>query len=115
VSSQVARSLAKKALKIPGFFYEDFNKKSALNQDGFLLGSGAWIPGLFCKDLNKKSALNQDGFLLGSGAWIRTKDLRVMSGKPGSATSDLQARLFDLARRRVVLASLTGRDGLIGE
>jgi hypothetical protein len=38
-----------------------------------------------------------------------------MSEKPGFATSDHQARLFDLARRRVVLADLTGRDGLIGE
>jgi hypothetical protein len=35
-----------------------------------------------------------------------------MSDKPASATSDLQARLFDLARRRVVLADLTGRDWL---
>jgi hypothetical protein len=36
-----------------------------------------------------------------------------MSEKPASATSDLQARTFDPARRRVVLADLTGRDGLI--
>jgi len=36
-----------------------------------------------------------------------------MSGKPDSATSDLQARAFDPARRRAVLADLTGRDGLI--
>ena len=47
-----------------------------------------------------------------SGAWIRTKDLRVMSGKPAYATSDLQARTLDPARRRVVLADLTGRDWL---
>ena len=35
-----------------------------------------------------------------------------MSDKPVSATSDLQARLFDLARRREVLADPTGRDWL---
>ena len=35
-----------------------------------------------------------------------------MSGKPGSATSDLQARAFDPARQRVVLTDLMGRDGL---
>jgi hypothetical protein len=38
-----------------------------------------------------------------------------MSEKPASATSDLQARAFNPARRRVVLADLTGRDGLFGE
>jgi hypothetical protein len=53
--------------------------------------SGALIPVIFCKDL------------------------RVMSEKPPSATSDLQARTFTPARRRVVLADLTGRDGLFGE
>ena len=36
-----------------------------------------------------------------------------MSGKPAYATSDLQARTLDPARRRVVLADLTGRDGLV--
>ena len=36
-----------------------------------------------------------------------------MSEKPDSATSDLQARTFDPARRRVVLADLTGRDRLV--
>lgn len=36
-----------------------------------------------------------------------------MSEKPDSATSDLQARLFDLARRRVVPTGLTGRDWLL--
>ena len=35
-----------------------------------------------------------------------------MSEKPVSATSDLQARLFDPARRRVVHEDLTGRDWL---
>jgi len=50
-----------------------------------------------------------------SGVWIRTKDLRVMSEKPVSATSDLQARTFDPARRRVVPAGLTGRDWLVVE
>jgi len=36
-----------------------------------------------------------------------------MSEKPVSATSDLQARHFDPARRRAVLAGLTGRDWLL--
>jgi hypothetical protein len=36
-----------------------------------------------------------------------------MSEKPVSATSDLQARPFDPARRRVVPADLTGRDWLV--
>jgi len=35
-----------------------------------------------------------------------------MSEKPASATSDLQARLFDPARRRVVPEDMTGRDWL---
>ena len=33
-------------------------------------------------------------FRSGSEAWILTKDLRVMSEKPVSATSDLQARFL---------------------
>ena len=36
-----------------------------------------------------------------------------MSEKPVSATSDLQTRLFDPARRRAVPADLTGRDWLV--
>ncbi len=36
-----------------------------------------------------------------------------MSEKPVSATSDLQARLFDPARRRAVPADLTGSDWLV--
>jgi hypothetical protein len=36
-----------------------------------------------------------------------------MSEEPGSATSDLQARAFDPAKRRVVLADLTWTDGLM--
>ena len=36
-----------------------------------------------------------------------------MSDKPASATSDLQARAFDPARRRVVPEDMTGRDWLI--
>lgn len=51
-------------------------------------------------------------FTLSSGAQIRTEDVRVMSGKSGSTTSDLQARAFDPARRRVVHEDLTGRDWL---
>ncbi|OGO33494.1 MAG: hypothetical protein A2W35_18310 [Chloroflexi bacterium RBG_16_57_11] len=48
-----------------------------------------------------------------SVAQIRTGDLRVMSEKPVSATSDLQTRLFDPARQRAVLAGLTVRDWLV--
>ena len=38
-----------------------------------------------------------------------------MSEKPVSATSHLQARHFDPARRRVVAAGLIGRDWLFDE
>jgi hypothetical protein len=45
---------------------------------------------------------------------LSCKILQVMSGKPASASSELQTRAFDPLRRGMVLADLAERAGLVG-